>query len=48
LFIGPTQPLIDYANLGFGDWMNSSGEDTQVPPQVANIYTTLKLKYTDI
>lgn len=48
LFIGPTQPLIDYANLGFGEWINNSGQDTQVPPQVALVYTNIKLKYIDI
>lgn len=45
LFIGPTNPLIDYANNGFGDFLNNSTDD---PPNVASIYTTLKLKYVDI
>lgn len=48
LFIGPTQPLIDYCNLGFGEWINAGGEDTQVPASVAQVYTTIKLKYVDI
>ena len=48
LFIGPIQPIIDYGNLGFGEWINNSGTETQVPPTVATINTTLKLKYIDI
>lgn len=47
LFIGPTQPLTDYGNLGFGDWLNTPANDTAVPPVVATIHNTLKLKYTD-
>lgn len=48
LFIGPIQPILDYGNLGFGEWINNSGQETQVPPTVATINTTLKLKYIDI
>lgn len=46
LFIGPIQPTIDYANLGFGEWVHSSSE-TGVPAQVCSINTNLKLKFID-
>lgn len=48
LFIGPTQPLLDYSNLGFGTFINSSSNPTTTPAEVARINTNLKLKYIDI
>lgn len=48
LFIGPLNPLLDYGNLAFGEFLNGSGADTNIPPNVARIYSTIKLKYIDV
>lgn len=48
LFIGPTQPLLDYANLGFGTFLNNPSNSTSVAADVAHVNMNIKLKYIDI
>jgi hypothetical protein len=48
LFIGPTQPLLDYANLGFGTFINNPNNQLTASPRVAQVHTNLKLKFIDV
>lgn len=48
LWIGPIQPLYDYFNSGFGQWMSNSNENPEVPFVCANVSANIKLKYIDL
>lgn len=48
LWIGPTQPIFDYFNAGFGAWMNNTDENPAVPFICATVQGNIKLKYIDL
>ena len=48
LFIGPTNIYVDYGSFGLGQWINNNTEGLVPNIYVAEVSSTLKLKYTDM
>lgn len=52
LFIGPTNPWFDYNDRGFGQFLTNNltggGPNIEIPPIVADLDLTCKLKYVDM
>ena len=52
LFIGPTNALFDYRDVGFGHFVNRTlpmgGPNIEIPPIIADLDFTVKLKYIDV
>lgn len=48
LFIGPYNIFTDYGSFGLGQWISNNNSNLNPNIYVAELSTTLKLKYTDI